>query len=59
MLIDTVEMRWPELGPLAREQAVRVEDLDMLQRLTLKITTAQTAEDARQALLNWQETAQK
>ncbi|HLZ62225.1 MAG TPA: hypothetical protein VKR06_35210 [Ktedonosporobacter sp.] len=59
LLIRAVEKRWPELGSLVREQVVCIEDPKVLDDLTFNLIEAQTAEDARHALLNWQNPAQE
>ncbi|GAC1566421.1 MAG: hypothetical protein NVS3B14_08540 [Ktedonobacteraceae bacterium] len=50
-LREVVEERFPELAYLAREQAEASNDAELLRRLTVKISVAQTEGDAEQYLL--------
>jgi hypothetical protein len=50
-LRDVVQERFPELAYLAREQAEATDDAELLRRLTVKISVAQTPGDAEQYLL--------
>jgi len=50
-LREVVQERFPELGYLAREQAEATDDAELLRRMTVKISVAQTPGDAEQYLL--------
>jgi predicted transposase YdaD len=50
-LRELVNERFPELGYLAREQAEATDDAELLRRMTVKISVAQTPGDAEQYLL--------
>lgn len=50
-LREVVQERFPELGYLAREQAEATDDAELLRRMTVKISVAQTQRDVEQYLL--------
>ena len=50
-LLDVVQARFPELAFLARGQIAFIEDLEVLRSLIVKMSTAQTIEEAQQRLL--------
>jgi hypothetical protein len=50
-LLDVVQARFPELSFLARGQVAFIEDLEVLRGLIVKMSTAQTMEQAQQRLL--------
>ena len=50
-LREVVNERFPELGYLAREQVEATDDAELLRRMTVKISVAQTPKDAEQYLL--------
>jgi predicted transposase YdaD len=50
-LLDVVQARFPELSFLARGQIAFIEDLEVLRSLIVKMSTAQTIEEAQQRLL--------
>jgi len=50
-LLDVVQARFPELSFLARGQIAFVEDLEVLRSLIVKMSTAQSMEEAQQHLL--------
>lgn len=50
-LLDIVQERFPELARLAKKQAETINDLEVLSRLTVKISIASTAKEAEQYLL--------
>jgi predicted transposase YdaD len=49
-LLSIVQTRFPKLVRLAREQAVRIDDPDVLGSLIVKISFAQTTQEAKQYL---------
>jgi flagellar biosynthesis/type III secretory pathway protein FliH len=50
-LLDVVQARFPELAFLTRGQAAFIEDPEILRGLIVKMSTAQTVEEAKQHLL--------
>lgn len=54
-LLDVVQKRFPELVPLMKEKTDAIEDPTILLHLIVKISTAQTSEEAEQLLLNKRE----
>jgi len=50
-VLDVVQARFPELSFLARGQIAFVEDLEVLRSLIVKMSTAQSMEEAQQQLL--------
>ena len=50
-LLDIVFERFPEITHLARQQAMAIDDLEILRHLTVKMSTVQTPEQATQYLL--------
>jgi hypothetical protein len=50
-LLDVVQARFPDLSFLARGQIVFIDDLEVLRSLIVKMSTAQTIEEAQQRLL--------
>lgn len=51
MLLDLVQMRFPELLTLAKQQTDGITDSGVLPSLNHKLFAAQTVEEARQVLL--------
>lgn len=51
MLTAIVEIHFPELATLAKEQAERITDLDVLQQLTIQIVAAKGVDEVRRILL--------
>jgi hypothetical protein len=51
MLLDLVQMRFPELLTLAKQQTDGITDPGVLSSLNHKLFVAQTVEEARQVLL--------
>jgi hypothetical protein len=51
MLLDLVQMRFPELLTLAKQQTDGITDPGVLPSLNHKLFAAQTIEEARQVLL--------
>ena len=50
-LLDIVQARFPELVSLTKKQTSNIKGPQMLRHLTVKISTAQTANEAEQLLL--------
>ncbi len=50
-ILDIVQARYPELLFLAKGQAAFIEDPEILRGLIVKMSTAQTVEEAKQHLL--------
>ncbi len=50
-LLSFVQMRFPELVPVARQQVASVKDPETLHNLLIKLFAVQTVEEARQALM--------
>jgi len=50
-LLDIVQARFPELASLTKKQTSITKDPQLLQHLTVKISTVQTANEAEQLLL--------
>jgi len=50
-LVSYVEMRFPQIVALAKQQADAIKDPEVLQDLILKMFSAQTAEEAEQCLI--------
>lgn len=50
-VVDVVQERFPELVAFARKQVDTIEDFALLRRLNIKMSTAQTIEEAAQALI--------
>ncbi len=50
-LLSFVQMRFPELVPVARQQVASIKDPGALHDLIIKLFAVQTAEEARQALM--------
>ena len=55
-LIKLVQMRYPEVVSLAKEQADVIKDPEVLQNLIAKMFAVSTLEEAVQYLLDWPET---
>jgi hypothetical protein len=47
---DVIQARFPEILPYAKKQIEGIEDTDVLRRLNVKMSTAQTAVEALQYL---------
>ena len=50
-LLSFVQMRFPELVPVARQQVAPINDPGALHDLLIELFAVQTAEEARQALM--------
>jgi flagellar biosynthesis/type III secretory pathway protein FliH len=50
-LLSFVQMRFPELVPVAEQQVASIKDSGALHDLIIKLFAVQTAEEARQALM--------
>lgn len=50
-LLSFVQMRFPELVPVARQQVSPINDPGALHNLIIELFAVQTAEEARQALM--------
>ncbi len=50
-LLSFVQMRFPELVPVARQQVASIKDPGALHDLIIKLFAVQAAEEARQALM--------
>jgi predicted transposase YdaD len=50
-LLSFVQMRFPELVPVARQQVASIKDPETLHNLLIKLFAVQTTEEARQALM--------
>jgi predicted transposase YdaD len=50
-LLEIVQYRFPALTSLAQETVGAMSDIDVLRRLIVKVSVAQTEDKARQALL--------
>ena len=55
MLVNIVRARFPRLVSLAKTQVARIDDLDALDDLILKVTIAAKAQEARRFLLGEEE----
>jgi hypothetical protein len=49
--VDVVEVRFPEIAALTKKQVDAIEDPALLRRLNVKISTAQTIQEAKQFLM--------
>jgi len=47
---DVIQARFPEILPFVKKQMEGIEDTEILRRLNVKMSTAQTAEEALQYL---------
>ncbi len=50
-LLSFVQMRFPELVPVARQQVAPIKEPETLHNLIIKLFAVQTTEEARQALM--------
>ncbi len=50
-LISFVQLRFPELVSLAQQQTATINDPEVLHNLIVKLFSVQTADEARQALM--------
>ena len=50
-LLSFVQMRFPELAPVARQQVASIKDPETLHNLLIRLFAVQTVEEARQALI--------
>ena len=50
-VLDVIQARFPEILPYAKKQMEGIEDTELLRHLNVKMSTAQTAEEALQYLL--------
>ena len=58
-LTSLMEMRFPTLVPLAKQQTSTIKDPDVLQRVIVKLFAMQTAEEAEHYLLTLGNDARK
>ncbi len=49
-IVDVVQERFPEIAALTKEQVEAIKDFALLRRLNVKMSTAQTIQEAEQAL---------
>ncbi len=49
-VLDVIQARFPEILPFAKKQIEGIKDTEVLRRLIVKMSTAQTAEEALQYL---------
>jgi hypothetical protein len=49
-VLDVIQARFPEILPFVKKQIEGIEDTDVLRRLNVKMSTAQTAVEALQYL---------
>jgi hypothetical protein len=49
-IVDVVQERFPEIAALTKKRVDAIEDLALLRRLNLKVSTAQTIQEAEQSL---------
>jgi hypothetical protein len=49
-LFNLIQMRFPELTPLAKQRVTSIKKAEVLHDLIVKLFTVQTAEEARQVL---------
>ena len=49
-VLDVIQARFPEILPYAKKQMESIEDSEVLRHLNVKMSTAQTAEEALQYL---------
>lgn len=52
MLLNIVQLRYPELLELAKQQAESIKDAETLPSVNLKLIAAQSSEDAKRTLQN-------
>ena len=50
-LLSFVQVRFPELASLAKQQTATINDPEVLHNLIVKLFSVQTADEARQALM--------
>src|SRR5260370_33534620 len=50
-LLSFVQMRFPELVPVARQQVASIKDPETLHNLLIRLFAVQAVEDARQAII--------
>ena len=58
-VVDVVQERFPEIAALAQKQVEGLEDITLLRRLNVKMSTAQTVQEAVQALITLDNDAKK
>ena len=58
-LLKIVNARFPKILHLAKGQGAIIDDPDVLENLIVKISTAQTLQEAQNYLIDWPETAAK
>ncbi len=51
-LLSFVQVRFPEVIPIAKQLVTAIKDPEMLHNLTIRLFAVQTAEEARQALMD-------
>jgi hypothetical protein len=49
-VLDVIQARFPEILPFAKKQMEGIEDIELLRRMNIKMSTVQTAEEAFQYL---------
>ena len=49
-VLDVIQARFPEILPYAKNQMEGIEDIELLRRMNIKMSTVQTAEEALQYL---------
>ena len=50
IIMDIVQERFPQISALVSKQVQKIEDPIQLRRLSVKLSTAQTVQEAEQAL---------
>jgi hypothetical protein len=50
-LLNLIQMRFPELTPVAKQQVTSIKKAEVLHDLIVKLFTVQTAEEAKQVLM--------
>ena len=53
MILNVVQMRFPDLVELAKQQVNHIQDLSALRRLHDRVVMAATREEAERSLLEW------
>jgi hypothetical protein len=54
-VVDIIAQRFPKLAHLAKKQVAVVEDPELLRHVLVKVSVVQTAEEAKQHLLTFDE----
>jgi hypothetical protein len=54
VILNVVQMRFPDLVELAKQQVIRIQDLTVLEQVSMQIIMARSREEAERSLLEWQ-----